>query len=163
MGSYIYLETNMCVCVYVCVCVCISHVYVYQNTPATAGDIGDMGSVPGLGRFLGGGHGNPLQFPCVYNPVNRGAWQATVHRVWHNWSDLAGAHTRTCTPQAGVGLLTLISNLALGLQVSFAYMSSFYTHCNFVRQLLISPTSLWLGKLRHSEAREVVWDHTINK
>ena len=60
MGSYIYLDTNMCVCVYVCVCVCISHVYVYQNTPATAGDIGDMGSVPGLGRFLGGGHGNPV-------------------------------------------------------------------------------------------------------
>ena len=74
-------------------------------------------------------------------------------RVRHNGSDLAHAHTSTCIPQAGVGLLTLISNLKLGLQVGFAYTSSFYTHCNFVKQLLISLTTLRLGKLRHSEAR----------
>ena len=49
--------------------------------PATAGDAGDVGSIPGLGRSPGGGHGNPFQYACVGNPLDRGAWRATVHRV----------------------------------------------------------------------------------
>ena len=52
-----------------------------KNSPAKAGDIRDMGSVPGSGRSSGGGHGNPLQYSCLENPIVRGAWQATVHRV----------------------------------------------------------------------------------
>ena len=54
---------------------------VVKNLPATAGDIRDVGSVPGLARSPGGGHSNPLQCSCVENPVDRGAWPATVHRV----------------------------------------------------------------------------------
>jgi len=42
---------------------------------------GDLGSIPGSGRSPGGGHGNPLQFSCLENPMDRGAWQATVHGV----------------------------------------------------------------------------------
>ena len=42
---------------------------------------GDVGSIPGLGRSPGGGHGNPLQYSCLENPIDRGAWQATVHGV----------------------------------------------------------------------------------
>ena len=45
------------------------------------GDAGDMGSIPGLGRSPGGRHGNPLQYSCLENPVDRGAWWATVHGV----------------------------------------------------------------------------------
>ena len=41
----------------------------------------DAGSIPGLGRSSEGGHGNPLQYSCLENPTDRGAWQATVHRV----------------------------------------------------------------------------------
>ena len=52
-----------------------------KNLPASAGDAGDTGSIPGLGRSPGGGHGNPLQCSCLENPMDRGAWQATVHRV----------------------------------------------------------------------------------
>ena len=52
-----------------------------KNPPANAGDIRDSGSIPGLGRFSGGGHGNPLQYSCLENPMDRGAWQATAHRV----------------------------------------------------------------------------------
>ena len=52
-----------------------------KNTPAGAGDVGDVGSIPGSGRSLGGGHGNPLQYSCQENPGDRGAWRATVHRV----------------------------------------------------------------------------------
>ena len=41
----------------------------------------DMALIPGSGRFPGGGHGNPLKYSCLENPVDRGAWQATVQRV----------------------------------------------------------------------------------
>ena len=47
--------------------------------PAHAGDAGEAGSIPGLGRSLGGGHGNPLQDSCLENPMDRGTWWATVH------------------------------------------------------------------------------------
>ena len=46
-----------------------------------AGDIRDLGSIPGLGRFSGGVHGNSLQYSCLENPMDRGVWWATVHRV----------------------------------------------------------------------------------
>ena len=49
-----------------------------KNSPINAGGIRDMGSIPGLGRSPGGGHGNPLQSSCLENPMDRGAWWATV-------------------------------------------------------------------------------------
>ena len=52
---------------------------VVKNLPDNAGDIRDMGSIPGSGRTTGGGHGNPLQYACLENPMIRGAWRATVH------------------------------------------------------------------------------------
>ena len=51
------------------------------NLPANAGDVRDSGSIPGSGRSPGGGHGNPLQCSCLENPMDRGAWRVTVHRV----------------------------------------------------------------------------------
>ena len=47
----------------------------------SACNVGDPGLIPGSGRSPGEGNGNPLQYPCLGNPMNRGAWQATVHRV----------------------------------------------------------------------------------
>ena len=47
---------------------------------------GDLGSIPGVGRFPGGGHGNPLQYSCLQNPVDRGAWWPTVHGVAKSWT-----------------------------------------------------------------------------
>ena len=52
-----------------------------KNPPADSRDLIDVGSVPGWGRFPGGGDDKPLQYPCLENPKDRGAWQATVHRV----------------------------------------------------------------------------------
>ena len=52
-----------------------------KNLPANAEDIRDMGSISGSGRSAGGGHGNPLQYFCLENPRDRGAWRATVHGV----------------------------------------------------------------------------------
>ena len=52
-----------------------------KSPPASAGDEGDEGSIPGSGRSPGGGNGNLLQYSCLGNPVDRGAWQATVQGV----------------------------------------------------------------------------------
>ena len=52
-----------------------------KNLPANAGDIRDASSVPGSGRSPGAGYGNPLQYSCLENPMDKGAWQATVHRA----------------------------------------------------------------------------------
>ena len=52
-----------------------------KSPPANAGDIRYLGSVPGLGRSPGEGNGYPLQYSFLGNPMNRGAWQATVHGV----------------------------------------------------------------------------------
>ena len=54
---------------------------VLKNPPANAGDIRDMGLVPGLGRSQGGGYSNPLEYSCLENPLDRGVWWATVHGV----------------------------------------------------------------------------------
>ena len=56
---------------------CVSRVaLVVKNLPAIAADERDIGLIPELGRSPGGGHGNPLQYPCLENPTDRGAWQA---------------------------------------------------------------------------------------
>ena len=52
-----------------------------NNLPANEGDAGDLGSIPGLGRPSGEGNGYPLQYSCLENPMDGGAWCATVHRV----------------------------------------------------------------------------------
>ena len=57
---------------------------VVKNLPANVGDIRDAGSIPGLGRFPGVGYGNPLQYSCLKNPIDRGAWQIGSHRFGHD-------------------------------------------------------------------------------
>ena len=59
-------------------CHCLLHhmVLVVKNPPANAGDIRDMGMIPGSERYPGEGNGNPLQYSCLKNPMNRGAWKA---------------------------------------------------------------------------------------
>ena len=62
-------------------------VLVVKNPLANAGDIRDMGSIPGSGRFPIEGHVNPLRYPCLENSMDRGVWRATVH--WgHNELDM---------------------------------------------------------------------------
>ena len=57
---------------------------VVKNPPANAGDARDTGSVSGLGKFPAGGRGNPLQYSCLENPMDRGTWRAKVHEVRHD-------------------------------------------------------------------------------
>ena len=73
-----------------------------KNLPVNAGDIRDVGLIPGLGRHPGGGHGNPLHPSCLENPLDRGAWRAAVDGVTKSWTHLScllylSAHTHTHT------------------------------------------------------------------
>ena len=60
-----------------------------KNPPANTGDGGDTSSIPESGRSPGEGNGDPLQYSCLENPMDRGAWQATVHGVVRVGRDLA--------------------------------------------------------------------------
>ena len=66
-----------------------------KKPSASAGDIKDSGLIPGLGRSPGGGHGNPLQYSCLENPMDVGAWRAAVHGVAKTQTRLKefGTHT----------------------------------------------------------------------
>ena len=77
---------------------------VVKNPSANAGDIKEVGSIPGLGRPPGGGHGNPRQCSCLENPMDRGAWPATVHRVLE--SDMTELMSHECTETVKLGALT---------------------------------------------------------
>ena len=60
-------------------------VLVVKNPPANAGDTGEAGLIPGLGKSPGGGNDNPPQYSCLENPIDRGAWRPPVYGVTKNW------------------------------------------------------------------------------
>ena len=67
-----------------------------QKPPADAGDVRNAGSVPGVSRSPGEGNSNPLQYSCLGNSMDRGAWWATVHRVAESWAQLKQLTVRDC-------------------------------------------------------------------
>ena len=71
---------------------------VAKNLAASAGDTRNLGSIPGLRRSPGGGHGNPLQYSCLENSMDRGAWWAAVRRVAQSgtWLKCLSAHSHSC-------------------------------------------------------------------
>ena len=69
-----------------------------KNLPASAGDVRDTGSIPGSERSPGGGHGNPLQYSCLENPMDGAAWRTAVHGAVKSWTRLSSQHTRSANP-----------------------------------------------------------------
>ena len=69
---------------------------VIKNLPVSAGSVRDTSSIPGLGRFPGGGHGNPLQYSCLENHMDERTWQAILHRVAKSWTQLKRLTMQTC-------------------------------------------------------------------
>ena len=102
---------------------------VVKNPPANAGDTGDLGSIPGLERCPRGEHGNLLQYSCLENPMDRGAWRAIVHRVAKSRTQLKRLSTHAHT-----------HNLAL-TSPSFLFLINDDVNQNFLHCLL-SP-SVW--------------------
>ena len=70
--------------------------WAFQSVCLPMQEIWDMGSIPGLGRFPGGGHGNTLQYSCPENSMDRGAWRATVHGVAKSWIWMKLLSTSCC-------------------------------------------------------------------
>ena len=66
-----------------------------KSLSVNAGDVRDAGSIPGSGRSPGGRHNNPLQYSCLENPMDRGAWQAVVHGITQSWTRLKQFSTHT--------------------------------------------------------------------
>ena len=87
-----------------------------KNLPATAGDVSDTGSIPGSGRSPGGGNGNPVQYSCLENAVDRGAWWASVHGVAES-DTTESVHTHFRSGTAGSNLLLHACVLAQSLQL----------------------------------------------
>ena len=73
---------------------------VVKNPAANAGDTWDSSLIPGSGRSAGGGNGNPCQYSCLENPMDRGAWWATVHGVGKSWTRVSTEHVPLCWGQA---------------------------------------------------------------
>ena len=63
-------------------------VVVVKSLPVNTGDIKDVGLIPGSGRSPGGGHGNPLQYSCLENPMDRAAYKAAFHKVTKSWTQM---------------------------------------------------------------------------
>ena len=57
---------------------------VVKNLPSNSGDIRDVGTIPGMGKPPGVGNGNPLQYSCLENSMDRGVWRTAFHRVTNN-------------------------------------------------------------------------------
>ena len=68
-----------------------------KEPPANEGGVKDEGLIPGLGRSPGEGHGNPLQYSCLENPMDRGAWRAADHRAAKSWTWLKQLNTHACS------------------------------------------------------------------
>ena len=106
---------------------------VVKNPPANSGDVRDTGLTPGLGRAPGWRHGNPLQYSCLENPMDRGAWRATVHRVTE-WAttevtQYACTHVFPLTPIPGFSTgLTSASGDKHALISVFLQLALFLTH-----------------------------------
>ena len=88
---------------------------VVKNVPANAGDARDASLIPASGRSPGEGNGNSLQYSCLENPLDRGAWRATVHRVTKNWKGLKRINMQACI---------FMTNFPRVLKVQYHYLNA---------------------------------------
>ena len=89
-----------------------------NKEPANGGGMTDSGWIPGLGRFPGGGHGNPFQYSCLENAMERWAWHATVHRVTRSQTPLKWLSMHACRAEVwGQQILYIITSLGLSFLI----------------------------------------------
>ena len=95
-----------------------------KDPPANVGDGRDMNSIPGLGRSPGDRNGNLLQYSCLENSMDRGAWQAIVHGVTKSWAQHMHTHTHTHThTHKVIGVHFLLHPFYLGSFTSVVFRS----------------------------------------
>ena len=107
---------------------------VVKNLPAQAVEVRDVCLIPGLGRSPGGGHRYPFQYSCLENPVDRGAWWATVRRVTKSWTQLQqlSTHSMPVYKLTGHFFLSLCLFLSIFLLLCFFFFSILMMVCMFV-------------------------------
>ena len=113
-----------------------SQVALVRNLPASAGDMRDMDSVSGSGRSPGGGHSNPLQYSCLENPMDRGTWQATVHRFAKSGTQLKWLNRHTHT-LLHIALLT-------GTEKELRFMFNFCFSCFLICSCILLDSLRYL-------------------
>ena len=124
---------------------------VVKKPPANAGDIRDMSFIPWEGGFPGGEHGNPLQCSCLGNPMDRGAWRATVHkdaksRTHRKWLSMLSHY---CRPSKVLGIRDIKMN-------SLSRFSSDYTATSFSGQE-IRKCDFYIGE-HHCHRHAQLWE-----
>ena len=105
-----------------------SQVALVRNLPASAGDIRDMDSISGSGRSPAGGHSNPLQYSCLENPMDRGAWQATVHRFAKSGTQLKWLNRHTHS----LSHIALLTGTEKELRFMFNFCFSCFLICSCI-------------------------------
>ena len=135
-----------------------------KNPPVNAGHIRDAGSVPGWGRSPGGGHGHPLQYSCLENSMDRGAWQATVHRVTKSWTWLKQLHTHTHNSHSNkCRVLNKVLAHSLCLWACFCFEISSFVSFLYIPHISIVTWylsfSLWLILLNMIIPSILVWTY----
>ena len=138
---------------------------VVKNVPPNAGDIRDVSWIPGSRRSPRGGHDSPLQYSCLENPMDRGAWRAAVHGVTksqHTWSGWAHRHTH-CGGTGSVGspgpsyvAFCVLGVMGRGSSVRVQHWTAPW--CTFLQsQLLFLPSQLAFYPLRAVLSTECTW------
>ena len=126
---YIHIQQYKCLVsleVYMHFCWAFQVVLVVKNTPANAGNIRDVGSIPGSGRSPGGRLVNLLQYSCLENLMHRGAWRATVHRVTNSWTWQKHMHFHyICTDKSKCCITFMCTNATWSL----FHILCFSSHC----------------------------------
>ena len=123
-----------------------------KNRPINAGEVRDTGFIPGSGRSPGGGKGNPLQYPCLGNPMDRGAWRATVYRVAKSQirlkqRSMPSRLMNNKTKGRGHNSVFLSSQGSV-LPYSLSHVTSVSGHqCSFQVLLHTAPLSLWHSQI----------------
>ena len=112
-----------------------------MNPPANAGVIRDVGLIPASGRCPEGGHGNPLQYSCLENPMDRGAWWVMVHSITvrHNWSDLACMHIKALFMSYFCRVVVLVA------QSSWLFATPWTVECQAPLSMGCSRQEYWSG------------------
>ena len=119
-------------------------VLMVKNSPASAGDVRDVNLTLGLGSFLGGGHGNTLQYSYLGNPMDKGAWGATVHRVANSWTWMKWLSMHTTQNWFALSGLDWLSWTWL-LRFPSTVAQAVFRVLSFSRKLKF-PSWLWLSR-----------------
>ena len=128
---------------------------VVKNPPASAGDIRDTDLIPGSGRSPGRGHGNPLKYSCLENPMDRGAWKAAVHGVTKNWTPLKRLSKHASTRDGQIQGNGVDRTSFFFFFLCFVLWSYFSTKYN-----TMSINSLWLSYTPQERGHCPVYSYT---